>query len=83
MMEDILKQIIDFFFETTKLLKQVTLLQIIIVMIPLHLILAIFWVIIGLRTYRQRRLANENVTLKEVFVQKYPLKFVYSLVQDS
>ena len=82
-MEVFLKHLIDYSFATTKLLNQITFLQVIIIFIALHLILAIFWVIIGLRTYRQRRLLDENVTLKEVFVQKYPLKFVFSLIQDS
>lgn len=72
MMEDILKHLIDIPFKTAKSLSQVTLLHVIIMMIALYFILALLCVIIGLRTYRQRRLMDKSVMLQEIFVQKIP-----------
>jgi heme/copper-type cytochrome/quinol oxidase subunit 2 len=81
--ESFLKVLVDFSFKTFSFVGQISLLQVLLVWMSSHLVLVFFWLIIGLRTYRQRRDDEENITLKEVFVQKYPLKFIFTLVENS
>jgi hypothetical protein len=66
-----------------EMLSQITLLHVVIVWIISHLVLFLFYLIISYRTYRKRRKKEEEITLRKVIVDKYPLNFVYTLVADA
>jgi Na+/melibiose symporter-like transporter len=69
--------------ETTKYLSQITFSYVLSVWVVSHCVIIVFCLFIFHRTMKKRRANKENITLKEIITEKYPLYFIYGLISEE